>query len=48
MGTQTDWLGVATDMGNQVYKLMGRQGYEMGGQVDRGMGNRETMLWKKW
>ena len=47
MGTQTDRLGVAIDMGNQVDKLMGRQGYETGGQVDRGMGNRETMLWKK-
>ena len=32
MGTQTDRLGVAIDMGNQV---------------DRGMGNRDTMLWKK-
>ena len=47
MGTQTDRLGVAVDMGNQVDKLMGRQGYETGGQVDRDMGNRDTMLWKK-
>ena len=34
-------------MGNQVDKLMGRQGYETGGQVDRGMGNGDNAMEKK-